>query len=70
MSAKFPSMIPAPPGGGGSPTSHPLHAITTLTIGGTPGWEITAIALGAAAMAALLAVLVTIYLFRKLAPQP
>jgi hypothetical protein len=35
-----------------------------------PGWEITAIAVGAAAMAALLAVLVTIHLFRKLAPQP
>jgi hypothetical protein len=43
------------PGGGPAPRSQP--AIQTVAIGGMPGWQITLIALGAALLAAALAVL-------------
>lgn len=53
-SAAFASNLPLPGGGsaGGTPPE-----IRTVVVGGTPGWQITLIAAGAAALAAGLAVI-------------
>ena len=48
--------VPPPPKPGGT-TVVPLPAIHTVVIGGMPGWQITLIAVGAALLAAALAVL-------------
>ena len=58
--ASFASLLP-PPGGdiGGSVTSPPAARTVTrvIVIGGMPGWQIALIAVGAAVLAAALAVL-------------
>jgi hypothetical protein len=48
--------VPPPPKPGGT-TVVPPPAIHTVVIGGMPGWQITLIAVGAALLAAALAVL-------------
>ena len=46
-----------PPGVGDLGTQSGLIPVRTLTVGGMPGWQITLIAIGAALLAATLAVL-------------
>jgi hypothetical protein len=47
----------APPPGAGDPGTQPgLTPVQTVTAGGMPGWQITLIAIGAALLAATLAV--------------
>ena len=49
-------MVPDPGGAGASPPAPAAHTvIRTVIVGGMPGWEITLIAVGAAAVAAVAA---------------
>ena len=48
--------LPVPPGGGGDGTMPP-PPVRTVIIGGMPGWQIALIAIGAAVVAAAVAVL-------------
>jgi hypothetical protein len=54
--AAFAMRVP-PPGVGDLGTQSGLIPVRTLTVGGMPGWQITLIAIGAALLAATLAVL-------------
>ncbi len=47
--------LPAPTGGGAATGTQPAP-VHTVIVGGTPGWQITLIAVGAAVLAALVAV--------------
>lgn len=49
--------VNAPPaGGGGTPVGN-TPVVHTITVGGTPGWQIALLAVGAAIVAAFIAVL-------------
>jgi hypothetical protein len=48
------AMLEPPPGDGGTPVQPVVH---TVTVGGTPGWQIALLAVGAALVAAFIAVL-------------
>lgn len=48
--------LPAPGTGGPATVAHHLATIHTAAVGGTPGWQITLIAVAAAVLAATLAV--------------
>jgi hypothetical protein len=45
------------PGSGGTPSPARTAVVRTVTVGGTPGWQIALLMAGAAALAALIAVL-------------
>jgi hypothetical protein len=52
--------VPGPGGAAGDPPPvfpAPIHTVTLVTGGGMPGWQITLIAIGAALLAATVAVL-------------
>jgi hypothetical protein len=49
--------VQAPPAAGGGVFSPPRPALAPVAAGGMPGWQITLIAVGAALVAAVLAVL-------------
>jgi hypothetical protein len=53
--AAFASLVP-PSGGGGSAGSGVVTTTRTVVVGGMPGWQIALIAIGAALLAAALAV--------------
>jgi hypothetical protein len=45
------------PGSGGTPGPARAAAVRTVTVGGTPGWQIALLMIGAAALVAIVAVL-------------
>jgi hypothetical protein len=45
------------PGGGGTPAGNVPPVVHTVTVGGTPGWQIALLAAGAAIVAAFIAIL-------------
>jgi hypothetical protein len=51
------AMLEPPPGGGGSPVENVPPVVHTVTVGGTPGWQIALLAVGAAIVTAFIAVL-------------
>ncbi len=56
--AAFATIVPAPGGSGSAAPAPPARAVThTVVVSGMPGWQITLIAIGAALLAATLAVL-------------
>jgi hypothetical protein len=48
--------LPVPPGGRGDGTVAPLPPVQVVVAGGMPGWQIVLIAIGAAVVAAAMAV--------------
>jgi hypothetical protein len=53
-----PSVVLPLPGDAGSPPAHPVdHVVSTLVVGGMPGWQIALIAIVASLLAATAAVL-------------
>jgi hypothetical protein len=50
------AMLEPMPGGGGAPVEN-TPVVHTVTVGGTPGWQIALLAVGAAIVAAFIAVL-------------
>jgi hypothetical protein len=54
--AAFATLVP-PPGRGDSPVENVPPVVHTVTVGGTPGWQIALLAVGAAVVAAFIAVL-------------
>ena len=54
--AAFATLVP-PPGEGDSPVENVPPAVHTVTVGGTPGWQIALLAVGAAIVAAFIAIL-------------
>ena len=57
LTAAAPAALATIPDPGGGPVSGPQPPIPTVVTGGMPGWQVTLIALGAALLAAALAVL-------------
>jgi hypothetical protein len=57
LTAAAPAALATIPDPGGGPAPRPQPSIPTVVTGGMPGWQITLIALGAALLAAALAVL-------------
>lgn len=57
--------VPPPGGAGGAPPPDPVTVPATVVAGGMPGWQIALIAVGAALLAATLAVLVDRALARR-----
>ena len=54
--AAFATLVP-PPGRGDSPVENVPPMVHVVTVGGTPGWQIALLAVGAAVVAAFIAVL-------------
>jgi hypothetical protein len=54
--AAFATLVP-PPGEGDSPVENVPPVVHTVTVGGTPGWQIALLAVGAAIVAAFIAIL-------------
>jgi hypothetical protein len=54
--AAFATLAP-PPGSGDAPATNVPPVVHTVTVGGTPGWQIALLAVGAAIVAASIAVL-------------
>ena len=62
----LPSVVLPLPGDPGTLPAHPVdHVVRTMVVGGMPGWQIALIALGAARVAAAIAIVVD----RKLAAR-
>jgi hypothetical protein len=56
--AAFAMIVPAPGGSGSAAPAPPARTVThSVVVGGMPGWQIALIAIGAALLAAALAVL-------------
>jgi hypothetical protein len=53
----FAKIVPPPEGGGQIAPSPPPPVVHTVTVGGTPGWQIALLMAGAAVLAAVAAVL-------------
>jgi hypothetical protein len=51
------AMREPPPGGGGTTVENTPPVVHTVTVGGTPGWQIALLAIGAALVTAFIAVL-------------
>ena len=56
--AAFATQVPAPPADGGAAAPAGPVPVHTVVVGGTPGWQIALLAVGAAVLAAAAAVLV------------
>jgi len=56
--AAFATEVPAPPADGGAARPAGPVPVHTVVVGGTPGWQIALLAVGAAVLAAAAAVLV------------